>query len=142
MTWILQHRAMLEDITYDMVHENTLPGTAFTAHKCGYVSPSGTLLECNPYNHIDLLNRLTKFNGSFHDMFEAFQDRCDEADIELGRVVSFAESFFMVEMEYAKIAAYIRPNQGSKTMEEFEYDWKVEWIYPLTPQQTAVIYPK
>ena len=138
---ILQHEKMLRELTYDDVHEVKLRGHGYTSHKCGYVTPKGRVLECEPYHHIDLLTSLTR--REFKDWWEDFRELTDDIDhVWWSDVVSLYEMFFMVELGWVKIEASIQSGQGEKTMEEFKYDWQAEWIYPLTPEQIAVIYPK
>lgn len=137
---ILEHEKMLSELTYDDLHEVDLKGHDYTSHKCGYVTPKGHVIVCEPYHHIDLLESLT--HREYRDWWEDFGDLCDKKDIWCTDIVSTYETFFMVELGWVKIEAYIQPGQGSKMMEDFKYDWKAVWIYPLTPEQTAVIYPK
>jgi len=141
--WVFFHKHMLENITYDDLHEIPLKGTSYTAHKCGYLTENGTMLSCNPYNHIGLLNDLCEYGGAYNDMWESFQDTCWKEKVDNHRdIVNFREQFFMIELGWVKIEAYIKPGQGSKTMEEFEYDWKAVRIYPLTQKQQEYLFPR
>ena len=138
---ILVHEKMLREMTYDDIHETPLSGHDYTSHKCGYVTPGGTMLECEPYHHIDLLSSLV--NRTYKDWWHDFKDLCDDIDaVWDSNIVSIYETFFMVELGWVKVEAYIQPGQGSMMMEDFKYDWKAVWIYPLTPEQSSVVYPK
>ena len=138
---ILQHEKMLRELTYDDVHEVDLKGHDYTSHTCGYVTPDGTMLKCEPYHHIDLLSSLV--NRTYKDWWHDFMELCDDIDhVHYSSVVSLYEMYFIVELGWVKIEAYIQPGQGSMLMEEFKYDWKAEWIYTLTPAQIDIIYKK
>jgi hypothetical protein len=139
--WVFFHRHMLENITYDDLHEIQLKGTSYTAHKCGYLTENGTMMSCNPYHHINLLSHLVQ--TSYKDLWNRFYETSDREDIDWHRdIVNVYETFFMIELGWVKIEAYIKPGQGSKTMEEFEYDWKAVRIYPLSEKQQEYLFPR
>lgn len=141
--WILMHPYVQKNLTFEMVHEIDLKGSSYYSHHCGYLTPSGTLLKCEPYHHIDLLTSLCRYGGTYYDMYESFKDVMDENNIDFKlSILNIYELFFMVELEWVKIEAYIKPGQTAMLPEEFEYYWKAVRIYPLTPEQQDFLFPK
>lgn len=119
-----------------------LPGHSYNVRRCGYVTPNGTFFDCEPYKHVTLLAWMVQ--GYYGPLFRSFLDRYDELDVRRGGIdCSIYDIFFMGELEWAKIAAYITPGETvSGKPEEHRYDWKLERFFELTPRQTEIIFPK
>lgn len=142
MMYIFEHRDLLEHMRYDDLHITELDGHAYNAHRCGYVTPKGTFFDCEPYHHIDMLRDFVE--GSYKELFDAFMERYMKLEHRADINHSIYDMFFMVEMEWVKIAAYLAHNTENSIAgpaENKTYDWKVERFFDLTPEQTAVIYP-
>lgn len=139
------HEQTLKDINYDTIKIVNLRGKKYSAHQCGYVTPSGTYFTCQPYHHLHLLENMFRY-GEFKDMWKAFYEKCSEENIEACNLGTYSDFdlFAMVELGWVKIAAYMSHNEhnNSTTIENAWYDWKMERVYDLTPAQIDAIYKK
>lgn len=141
MQYKYKHLDMLKNITYKDIHEIKLSPGGINQHVCGYISPSGKIFSCKPYHHIDKLAYLCR-HGKLSEKYEVFEESCYANDIELGYVVSWYETYIMIELGYVKVAAYMLPGQVDVTPETAQYSWVASWLYPLTEKQAEIIYPR
>lgn len=124
--------------------EVELPGHRYGSHPCGYVTPSGTVFECEPYGHMDMLEGYfvrTGHDDFYRQLFEEYQDYCFRNDVHESNNYSMYDEFALVEMGWVKIAAYGVPG-SSGPMETWDYNYYLIRTRELTPEQISVIYPK
>lgn len=131
----LKHKAELNVPFYSLIHYTGLPGRLITDHRAGYLSPDGEFLPCGIYTHVHTLQHF------FSCMLPEFTDACQKENITLDKYASPYELYFMVEMAFVKISAIPDTSISAINSEELRYIWNYQWIYPLTKQQTAFLFP-
>lgn len=137
---MILHQDTYENFAKDL-KESNLAGHRYGVHPCGYITPSGTLFECAPYRHMDLLEGYLLHDGYYKELYEEFLDYYLGNCKQDTRNFSDYDRFVMCELGWVKIAAYAK--SGSEgDMENWSYDYILIRTRELTTEQSDVIFQK
>ena len=140
---MLLHTDKYKTFRQDLV-EVELSGHRYGLHPCGYITPSGTVFQCEPYGHMDMLERFfvyTDKDDIYRQLFEEYQKYCFKNNIDESNNYSIYDEFALVELGWVKIAAYGVPGSEGP-MNTWDYNFHLIRTRELTPEQIAIVYPK
>lgn len=138
ITVMTDYTQIISQDTKDIYKIHSLPLKQYNSYECGYIMQDGTLINCDPYQHNNLMFELCKY-GDLIDLWDffvtkiLFNDENKKMRFTVDQL-SYYDVFAIIYLGWVKVAAYHTHNNNN------EYDWKYITCRNLTEAQTNILF--